>query len=100
MWYSVIAMKYGLSSNGWDSKPARRVSITCPWKNISRILPSFITHARFDVGKGNKIKSNFGRIYGRGMKCWHQNSKEYSPFPLKRVYQSPDSIPHQPQLLL
>lgn len=56
MRHSVIAVKYGLNENGWDTKPGGRVPIICPWKNTSRIYSRLIPYARYDMGKWNKIK--------------------------------------------
>lgn len=56
MWHSIIGAQYGLDVNGWNAKIGGRVLTTCPWKNISRIYPLFISFTRCDVGRVDKIK--------------------------------------------
>ena len=56
LWHRIIKSKYGIDSNGWDTKQIDKVSCRNPWREISKGYNSFLQCCRFSVGNGEKIR--------------------------------------------
>ena len=56
LWARVVKSKYGIRTNGWDTKGAARVTYRCPWKFISSVYDHYIKQVVFKVGKDNNIR--------------------------------------------
>lgn len=53
--HSVINIKYGISSNGWDSNFVLTGTCRSPWKDLTHGYNSFIMNCHFVVGNGERI---------------------------------------------
>lgn len=62
LWQLVIAAKYSLLENGWDSRPGERVLYLVHGKTLTRYLLGL--HLTSDTIRVNTIESDFGRICG------------------------------------
>ncbi|GMQ04517.1 hypothetical protein CsSME_00049909 [Camellia sinensis var. sinensis] len=56
LWCSVIKSKYGIQSNGRDSKVVNRGNCCSPWKSISRLYPLVSNCLSFKVGNGENVR--------------------------------------------
>lgn len=54
-WHSIISVKYGCHSNGWDANLSSISSMSLTWKNIISLFHRITPHLRFVVGNGSSI---------------------------------------------
>lgn len=56
LWFRVIAGKYGMNQNHWDSGAASRSIFRCPWKSVKSVAEGFFQQNKWKVGSGELIK--------------------------------------------
>ena len=86
MWVKIITSKFGVQSNRWDARVARRCTYRSPWKYISSLYEDFRHRVGLKVGTG--VGLDFGMMYGTTMRRFPTVSWICTGFLWQKISQS------------